>query len=125
MFLLWQAHSIITILRVFQDSGFLVAPSLLEPVWPGLESVKLAPSLRRLCNTRVMLGLVQGIRLLLAWFCFGFSIVRLRFGQGIGVRSLHAGAGSLTTGASKDSSPACGVHSIAGRPPCGSAPGGA
>jgi len=72
-----------------------------------------------------MLGLVQGIRLLAASFCFGFSIVRLRFGQGIGVRSLHAGAGSLTTGASKDSSPASAVHPTAERLLYGSTPGGA
>lgn len=42
MFLLWQAHSIVTILGVFQGSGFLVAPSWLRPKKPSLKRFKLA-----------------------------------------------------------------------------------
>ena len=45
-----------------------------------------------------MLGLFQGIRLFVARICFGLLIARLRFGQGIGVRSLNPGTGPLTTG---------------------------
>ena len=42
MRLLWQTHSIMTILGVFQGSGFLVAPSWLRPIKPTLKRSKLA-----------------------------------------------------------------------------------
>jgi hypothetical protein len=72
-----------------------------------------------------MLGLVQGISLRVAWFCFGFPIALLRFGQVIGVRILHPAMGRPTNGAGSLSSPDSAIHPIDGRPPCGSAPGGA